>query len=109
MSTSLFQITKTTLLALAAAAILAGPGHTAPLHAGQHARIIQGAGEFGIQPQFQQQQPQFLQQQPQFQQQQQFQQRQQQFNEQERQSNQRPLQLDVPVFHLSPPVHTTIR
>ena len=93
MSTSLFQTTKTTLPALAAAAILVGPGHTDPLDAGQRARIIQGAGEADLQAL------------DRIERGRDFQQQQQRFREHDRQSNQRPLQLDVPVFHPSTPVN----
>ena len=88
MSTSLFRITKTTLLALTAAAILAGPGHTAPLDAGQRARIIQDGGDLQALDRIQQGRE--------------FQRQEQRFREQDRQSNQQPQRLEVPRMQPSP-------
>ena len=93
MPTSLFQITKTTLLALTAAAILAGPGHTDPLNAAQRARILQATGVLDVQALDRSQRRR------------EFQQQQQQLREQDRQSNQRVLPLEVPVFRPSTPVN----
>ena len=93
MPTSLFQITKTTLLALTAAAILAGPGHTDPLNAAERARILQGTGVLDVQALNRSQRRREFQQQ-----------QQQQLREQVRQSNQRVLTLEVPVFRPSTPV-----
>ena len=93
MPTSLFQITKTTLLALTAAAILAGPGHTDPLNAAQRARILQATGALDVQALDRSQRRR------------EFQQQQQQLREQDRQSNQRMLPLEVPVFRPSTPLN----
>jgi hypothetical protein len=94
MPRSPFRITKTTLLALTAAAILACPGHTDPLNPGQRNRIIQNAGKLDLALQ------QTL---VAIQRRREFQQQQRRFREQDRQSNQQPQRLEVPLMQPSNP------
>jgi hypothetical protein len=95
MPTSLLCIRKKTLLALTAAAIVAGPGHAfsaEPVDAGQRARIIQNGGTLDLQALDRKQRGREFQQQQQ--------QQQQQLREQGRQLNQ-PQGLDIPVMRPS--------
>ncbi len=92
MPTSLLWIKKATLLAMTAAAILAGPGHAftaEPLDAGQRTRIIQEGGARDLDALDRKQQRREFQQQQQNQQQ--------QLRGQSRQLNQ-PQGLEVPVM-----------
>ena len=88
MRSSLLHTSKTTLLALAVAAILAGPGHTDPLdpriQSAANAAVLGALVRNQDAKQFQQQQ---------------------QIREQDRHSNQQPLQLEIPVFQPSTPIN----
>jgi hypothetical protein len=89
MSTLLLHTSKTTLLALAVAAILAGPGHTDSLDP----RIQSAANAAMLGALVRNQDAQL------------FQQQQQQLREQDRHSNQQPQQLEIPVFQPSTPIN----
>jgi hypothetical protein len=94
MPTSLLWIRKRTLLALAGAALLAGPGHAfsaEPLDTGQRTRIIQGGGTLDLQALDRNQRRQ------------EFQQQQEQLRERDRQSNQQPQPSTTPAVPIFRP------